>query len=355
MSQQLIFTNFVFEAIDDLIESINAPSVFVLVDDNTQQMVLPILQSQSKAVAAAKVINTPAGDTHKNLDALANIWNSLSNQGATRGSVIINVGGGMVTDLGGFAASTFKRGIKFINVPTTLLGAVDASVGGKTGINFNGLKNEIGVFNEAEAVIISTIFFTSLSMQEFLSGYAEMLKHGLLDSADTYAALLKYDVSSPVADPDALLRLVEQSVGVKSNVVEADPHEAGIRKSLNLGHTAGHAFESFAMKQGAPIPHGYAVAWGLIVELVLSHIKCGFPTDVLRQTVNFVKANYGTFAFTCKDYDDLLSIMSHDKKNPSPEQINFTLLSAPGEVHIDQYCTSDEIKNALDIYRDMMQ
>ena len=192
----------------------------------------------------------------------------------------------MVTDLGGFAASTFKRGINYINIPTTLLSMVDASVGGKTGINFNGLKNEIGVFNNAACVILDTQFLQTLDEANILSGYAEMLKHGLISNDKMWSELMNYDIEQP--DFSLLQRMVADSVQVKQRIVTEDPTEKGIRKALNLGHTAGHAFESFAL-QRTPVLHGYAVAWGLICELYLSNIKTGLPTDKMHQTVNFIK------------------------------------------------------------------
>ncbi len=190
----LLFTNSVERAIDDMAGKLNPVSVFVLVDSNTASFVLPRLRSQSKAIASATVVQTKAGEENKNLDSLASIWKTLGDQGATRSSLLINIGGGVITDMGAFAASTFKRGIPFINVPTTLLGAVDASVGGKTGINFNSLKNEVGLFREAELVIVSTTFFRTLTNAEMLSGYAEMLKHAMLSSREMTDRLLRYDI-----------------------------------------------------------------------------------------------------------------------------------------------------------------
>ncbi len=353
--QQVIFTNLVIEALDDMVSSLNAPNVFVLADANTAQFVLPILSSQSKVVAGANVITVPAGDVNKSIDTLQTIWKQLSNRGASRKSVIVNVGGGVITDIGGFAAATFKRGMRFINLPTTLLGAVDAAVGGKTGINFNGLKNEIGAFSDAEAVIISTMFFNTLPNQQLLSGYAEMLKHGLLDNAATLAALMRYDVTDGSAASDELLHLIKQSVQVKQNIVSADPRETGMRKALNLGHTSGHAFESFAMNdRHSPIPHGYAVAWGLVVELILSHMLLGFPAGTLHQLAAYVKDHYGYFQIECKDYQRLLELMRHDKKNDTQQDINFTLLRDTGRIEINQTASEDDIKAALDIYRDML-
>lgn len=351
----LIFTNHAFEALDDAVAKMGNPRVFVLVDDNTYTQVLPLFKAESEAVKHADVIITPPGDVNKTIEAASDIWKQLSDKGATRQSVLVNIGGGMVTDLGGFVAATFKRGIRFINVPTSILGAVDAAVGGKTGVNFAGLKNEVGAFVDADTVIITTEFINTLPKQELLSGYAEMLKHGLLDDKATLAALLNYDITNArlQEDPDKLLALVQTSVGVKSGIVESDPKEEGARKALNLGHTIGHAFESLAMERQSPIAHGYAVAWGLVAELILSNMKMGFPSDVLHQFAAFVKDNYSALALSCDDYPRLLELMSHDKKNATPDAINFTLLSDIGIAHINQTATPDEIKAALDIFRDL--
>ena len=254
----------------------------------------------------------------------------------------------MVTDLGGFAASTFKRGINFINIPTTLLAMVDASVGGKTGINFGGLKNEVGVFNDSKFVILDTEFLKTLDAENICSGYAEMLKHGLISTEAMWEELVSFDLANP--DLKQLQRMVGDSVKVKERIVEQDPHEKGIRKALNLGHTFGHAFESWALKR-KPILHGYAVAFGLIPELYLSVIKMGFPTEKMRQTVNFIKENYGTLNITCDDYDELIELMHHDKKNQNGI-INFTMMGGIGDIRINQTATVEEIKEALDFFRE---
>ena len=255
--------------------------------------------------------------------------------------------------MGGFAAATFKRGIRFINVPTTLLSAVDAAVGGKTGINFEGYKNEIGAFAPADAVVISTATFATLPTEELLSGYAEMLKHGLLSSAQDYNELLNFDIVN--ADLDRLLPLLEKSVRVKERIVEEDPREQGIRRALNLGHTAGHAFESLALEREAPVPHGYAVAWGMLVEMILSHLIEQFPSEELYRYATYLKEHgYGTPAITCDDYPRLLALMSHDKKNDTPDHINFTLLSHPGTPLIDRTADNTLITESLDIFRDLI-
>lgn len=350
--QRLIFTNLVASALDNIVTGLNPNGIFILVDENTENSVLPKIKTESSSIADVPVIKIKAGDTNKNIEALAHVWKQLGDLGATRSSLLVNIGGGMVTDLGAFAASTFKRGIKFINIPTTLLAAVDASVGGKTGINFNGLKNEVGTFCEADSVIISTSFFKTLPAEELKSGYAEMLKHALLTSTDEFNALTTTDITR--LDDDELLELLRRSVEVKRRIVIEDPHEKGLRRSLNLGHTAGHAFETMAMERKAPVPHGHAVAYGLIVSLVLSHMKFRFPSEYLYRMANYILDNYGAFAITCDDYHHLLQLMGHDKKNESTGQVNFTLLKDIGSVECGVTIPHDDIMAALDIYRDLM-
>jgi len=353
MEEKLIFTDGIGAAVDRIVAGSGAPDVFTIVDDNTARFCLPRLRESSQAVAASTVFTVKAGDAHKNLDAATDLWHSFIASGATRSSIVVNLGGGVVTDLGGFAASTFKRGMRYINVPTTLLGAVDAAVGGKTGINFGGLKNEIGVFSQPLATVVGTLFFATLPHRELLSGYAEMLKHALLSGPDALARALSFDISGAGHD-SALLGMLRASIGVKTRIVASDPTERGPRKALNLGHTAGHAFESLAAARLAPVPHGYAVACGCVVELVLSHLVLGFPSETLYQVAAFVKENYGGFAITCDDYPRLLEFMRHDKKNLSRGAINFTLLRIPGDAHTDCTVDSDNIRAALDIYRDLI-
>lgn len=350
MAQQLIFTADISVTLDQVLEGYAYDRLFLLTDENTRRSCLPLLSASTK-LATADLICIEPDDTHKTLQSLASVWQALSDRRATRRSVMVNLGGGMVTDLGGFAAATFKRGIRYFNLPTTLLGAVDAAVGGKTGINFNGLKNEIGAFAPAEAVLVTTAFFASLSREHLLSGFAEMLKHGLISSPAVYEPLFSLDLTRPDS-PEMLARL-EESIAVKRRVVEEDPFEKGLRKSLNLGHTIGHAFESLSHHRHQPVQHGYAVAWGLVGELILSHRRLGFPLDKLRRFASYVREHYGTFVITCDDYDYLCERMTHDKKNAASDAINFTLLSDVGQVVINQTATRDEITLALDLYRDM--
>lgn len=328
--------------------------IFVLTDTNTEKYCLPILQAalaSSPFKGEIERVCIPSSDLSKTLDSVSHVWRELQKGGATRHSLLINLGGGMVTDLGGFAASTFKRGINFINIPTTLLSMVDASVGGKTGFNFGGLKNEIGVFNDPHCVIISTEFLETLDTENIRSGYAEMLKHGLInrEGRPMFDELISFDIASP--DLAQLARMVGESVAVKEKIVIEDPLEHGIRKALNVGHTIGHAFESWAMRHDCPILHGYAVAFGMVAELYLACVKMGFPQDVMRQTVYYIKEVYGTLPITCDDYPELLELMTHDKKNTAGI-INFTLLGGIGDIHINQTATKEEIMEAMDFFRE---
>lgn len=349
--QKVVMSHDLEEVLTAAVADCEKDRLFILTDETTKALCLPVIERYD-CLKGAQVITIGATDTHKTLDSLAHVWEALGEGGATRHSLLINLGGGMVTDLGGFAASTFKRGINYINIPTTLLSMVDASVGGKTGINFRGLKNEIGVFNNAATVILDTQFLKTLDAENILSGYAEMLKHGLIDSEAHWAELVNFSLGNieSIETLGNLSKVLEKSVAVKQRIVTEDPTEQGIRKALNLGHTAGHAFESFALKH-QPILHGYAVAYGLVCELYLSCIKTGFPTDKMHQTVNFIHEHYGKMAITCDDYPQLMELMTHDKKNVAGI-INFTLLGGIGDIRINQTATKDEIYEALDFYRE---
>ena len=345
--QKVVISENLTETLATAIAECEHDRTFILVDETTERCCLPIV-SGLDCVRGAQIIVIGATDSHKTLESLSHVWEALGEGGATRHSLLINIGGGMVTDLGGFAASTFKRGINYINIPTTLLSMVDASVGGKTGINFRGLKNEIGVFSNASTVILDTTFLKTLDAENICSGYAEMLKHGLISNEKMWAELINFDLARP--DLQQLQTMVADSVAVKQRIVTEDPLEQGIRKALNLGHTVGHAFESFALKH-SPILHGYAVAYGLISELYLSTVKTGFPSDKMHQTVSFIKEHYGKMAITCDDYPTLLELMTHDKKNVAGT-INFTLLGGIGDIRINQTATKEDIYEALDFYRE---
>ena len=295
-----------------------------------------------------KKVVIPPDENSKKLESTSKIWEFLSKNGGDRKSLLINIGGGMLTDLSGFAATTFKRGIDFLNVPTTLLSQVDASIGGKTGINFNGLKNEVGTFKEPVAVIINTDFLKTIDKRNFISGFAEMIKHGLIKSPDHLAELTEFDIEN--IDYDLLQEVIRNSVNVKEYFVSNDLTEKNIRKALNFGHTAGHAFESLAMKQNRPILHGYAVTFGMILELFLSVKKCNFPSTDFERLTNWLLKIYGKFEISTNDFEQLYELMTHDKKNEAGK-INFTLLTEIGKIEINQDCKKELIYDALDFYK----
>ncbi len=348
--QQFVICKDLPSELQTFLADVDYDKLFVLTDTHTKEKCLPLVQDIPQLREAAQ-ITVPATDLHKNLESLAAIWTQLSENGATRHSLLLNLGGGMVTDMGGFAGATFKRGIRTINVPTTLMASVDAAVGGKTGINFHGLKNEIGAFYPPLCVFIDCEFLRTLDRDNILSGYAEMIKHGLISSMDVYTPVLLYDIDTQ--NFQYLNSLVAQSVAVKEDIVAQDPKERGIRKALNFGHTVGHAYESLSFRKDKPLLHGHAVAAGIVSELFLSHRACGFPMDKLSQVVYYIKEYYPPFAFDCKDYDALYELMLHDKKNEGGI-INFTLLGQVGDIRINQHLSKEQVLESLDFYRESL-
>ncbi|WP_163718287.1 3-dehydroquinate synthase [Mangrovibacterium lignilyticum] len=345
----IIFSQQIETELENIISSFASGKVFLLTEETPAKLCLPLIQSLIDKFQI-RTIKIKGGETHKSIRSVEQVWEVLSKFGADRKSLLINIGGGMLTDLGGFAASTFKRGMAFVNIPTTLLAQVDASLGGKTGINFNGLKNEIGVFNEPDAVIINTNFLKTIDYENFLSGYAEMLKHGLIKSPEHWAELMVYDLNH--IDYESLQEIIAHSVAVKEWHVENDLTEKNIRKALNFGHTVGHAFESYALHEGKPILHGFAVVYGMIAELFLSAKKCGFNAELLQSVSAWLLNKYGKFDITPSDYGALYELMTHDKKNEGT-RINFTLISKIGQVEINQDCSKELIFEALDYYRQL--
>ena len=323
--------------------------VFLATEERVDKLWVSTLDRFLESNAIKKVV-VPAGESNKKINSVQTIWQFLSENEGDRKSLLINIGGGMLTDLAGFAASTFKRGIDFLNVPTTLLSQVDASVGGKTGFNFNGLKNEIGVFKEPVAVLINTEFLKTIDRENFISGFAEMIKHGLIHSAEHLAELKEFDFEK--IDYDLLQEIIRHSVNVKEYFVANDLTENNIRKALNFGHTVGHAFESLAMKQNRPVLHGYAVAYAMIAELFLSVKVCDFPQKDCDELTKWMLEIYGKFDIEASDFDELYQLMTHDKKNESG-RINFTLLPNVGEIAINQNCSKDLILEALNYYKSL--
>ncbi len=334
--------------IKDILQNMHHDRLFVLTDKNTHALCLPKISHLDEIRAAQHIVIEP-NDTNKTIENLSLVWCFLSQNRATRHSLLINLGGGMVTDLGGFAAATFKRGIRYINIPTTVMASVDASVGGKTAINLGNYKNEIGAFYPPEHTLLTSIFLDTLPKTAILSGYAEMLKHALIDSDEEWKKIVNYRFST--IDYEKLNQMIFHSVAIKNEIVKKDPHENNIRKALNLGHTIGHAFESLALEKGQMLSHGFAVAYGLIGELYLSYLLLDFPKEKLLQTIRFIKKKYGAFPLSCDDYEKLYELMTHDKKNIG-DTIHFSLLEDIGKIKIDQCANKKLIFEALDFYRD---
>lgn len=317
--------------------------VFVLVDSNTEIHCLPLLQDALGPIEFDLIEITP-GEENKNIDFCIGIWRMLLDFGADRNSILINLGGGVITDMGGFAASTFKRGIDFVQVPTTLLSQVDASVGGKTGIDMDNVKNIIGTFTQPKAVFIHSAFLATLDERELRSGYAEVIKHGLI-----YDAFL-FEKLKSIAPVDLSPQIIYRSVEIKNEVVLSDPYEKGLRKILNFGHTIGHAVESYSLRHDkSPLLHGEAIAIGFICEAFLSAKKNGLPQSELTEIIKTIKSIYPGYNQDKASYPDLLEIMKNDKKN-NAGQISFSLLNRIGKCSFDIFCTEEEILESLNFY-----
>lgn len=322
-------------------------SIFILVDENTLQHCLPVLVTKVKKLTEAEVIELESGESNKTVEICMQVWRVLGELGADRNSLLINLGGGVITDIGGFIASTFKRGISFVNVPTTLLAQIDASAGGKTGVDLDGLKNEIGVFADPYALFIYPGFLRSLPKREMISGYAEALKHGLITDR-SYWDLLK---TLNVADSDSWEEIIIRSVQIKLEIVKADPKESGLRRKLNFGHTIGHAIETFFLEGSEKtLLHGEAVAAGMVCEAFLSTKNAGLTDAELDEISEILLGYYPAVELDPLHDHRLIELMRHDKKNSSGE-INFTLLESIGKAVINKKSTAREIIESLNYYR----
>lgn len=339
--ESIIFTTDAGMVLAELLDGTQHEDIFIVADKHTVLFCDRLFEKVDWLPSHVTVLD--CGEENKSVESVSRIWMMLSKQGARRSSILVCVGGGVVTDLGGFAASTFKRGMRCINVPTTLLAQVDASLGGKTGFNFNGLKNEIGTFSIPEKVIIDTRFLNHLPVRERMSGFAEMIKHGLLSNREYLIRLLNLEHQETTQE--YMLELIRRSVTIKNEIVTRDPREQGLRKVLNFGHTIGHAIESLSITRGTPLLHGEAVALGLVAELYLSVKEKGFPEEIYREVRNFVKQHYPPYPLM-NHVDTLYELMLHDKKNER-WGVNFTLLSGIGEFSLDNYCSKDLVVEAL--------
>jgi 3-dehydroquinate synthase len=317
--------------------------IFLIFETNTWNLCWPLIRD-FRPIPEKNILVLKAGEENKTIDQVMEVWDVLGRAGADRSSLVINVGGGMLTDLGAFATGTLKRGLACINIPTTLLAMVDASAGGKSGINFRGLKNEIGVIRQPLHVFLYLPFLRTLDRENLLSGYAEMLKAGLIADRHLWEELKAFNLNG--YDEEELGRLIWRSIEIKTDVVEADPEEHGIRKSLNFGHTFGHALESESMHAGHPLAHGYTVAFGMVKEAILSHHKLGLPITAVDDIQDAITRLYGEPPATLRQADILLEWMKFDKKNRN-NKINFSLIDAIGSCKVDIEASVEEIREAL--------
>jgi 3-dehydroquinate synthase len=334
--------------LDTFLEENNYSKLFILVDTNTNEYCLPHFLSMVATEVALEIIEIESGETFKSIDSCVQLWKTLTELGGDRKSLLINLGGGVITDIGGFVASTFKRGIDFINVPTTLLGMVDASIGGKNGVDLGNLKNQIGVINSPRAVLVDTVFLETLPQNEMRSGLAEMLKHGLIFDKEYWT---KFNDLAHLTSDD-LDDLIHQSIVIKNTIVSQDPTENGIRKALNFGHTLGHAIESYFLEDPnkTALLHGEAIAVGMILESYLSLQKELITKKEYQEIKTVIKSIFETVPFDEHDLDPIQNLLIHDKKNEFGK-VQFALLDGIGKIKINQHAENKWITDAFEDYK----
>lgn len=307
-----------------LSESYSDAKKIILVDENTNEHCLDYIITNFEALSEAEVILLPAGEEFKQLDILQNVWEALTDYGVSRHDLVINLGGGMITDLGGFMASCYKRGCAFINIPTSLLAMVDASIGGKTGVNLGHFKNQIGVFSNPVAVYIDPAFLTTLPDEELLSGYAEMLKHGLIRDASLFQEVVLAMQNSEVPN----IELLEACILVKHAIVTEDPTEIGVRKILNFGHTIGHVIEGHFMEKG-PLTHGHCVALGMVMESYIAQRRGLLSDEAFEEIQKVIFKFYPLPLYSNDEISEMVEMLYNDKKNEGGK-IKTSLLSKIG-------------------------
>ncbi len=337
-----------FSQLNRFLEELKPTQIIILTDENTHEFCLPTLLGNMETEIPFEIIEIDPGEEMKTLETAAQLWDILIEFGTDRGALFINLGGGVITDLGGFVASTYKRGISFINIPTTLLGMCDASIGGKTGIDHQFLKNVIGTFARPEKIFLYPPFLTTLPQEQLRSGFAEMLKHGLIADAQHWAAL----TSISALTPEALYPLLQTSMMIKQEVVQQDFKEINIRKTLNFGHTIGHAVESLFLQKNEPILHGDAVALGMICETVLSVSAGRLNENDAENIIGNLVRYFGVLSLSLMTDDEILGMMKNDKKN-TEGTIKFILLDHLGQASFDHIVSQEKIRYALHYYREL--
>ncbi|MBL4623891.1 MAG: 3-dehydroquinate synthase [Flavobacteriales bacterium] len=341
-----VFVGDVLSKADELIATHYARcKKVILVDENTAKHCLPQVQ-QLPSLLNAEVLQIQSGEENKSVETTSRIWKYLSSIKIDRTALFINLGGGVIGDMGGFAASTYKRGIDFINFPTTLLSQVDASIGGKLGIDFEGLKNQIGIFKCPKAVFVHTEFLQTLDERQVVSGFAEIIKHSLIASRSYFDEIQELNFEE-IMELDNIIR---QSVEIKNQIVLRDFEEKNIRKTLNFGHTIGHAIESHFMKGEKPLLHGEAIAIGMICETYLSYLAGFILMEDAMEVANYINSVFPKVELNSTNYHRLIELMQHDKKN-TRAGINFTLLKSIGVAEVNQVCDVDQIVESLDFYK----
>lgn len=344
--ESIIFSGNIAQDLDRFLKNKKFSKLGIIADSNTVGACYSLI---AEALPEHDYFSFEAGEVNKTLETCSKIWQWMTDQGFDRKALIINLGGGVTGDMGGFCASTYKRGVRFINIPTTLLSQVDASVGGKLGIDFNGFKNHIGVFNEPEAVIISTAFLTTLPLPELRSGYAEVIKHGLIRNENYFESLKTHGWGNQNWSD-----IIEKSVSIKREVVEKDPREEGLRKILNFGHTVGHAVESFYLDTDRHLLHGEAIAVGMIAEAYLSKKLCGLPASSLDIITKFILFVYDEVLLPSEHLESITQLCFQDKKNDG-KVINCSLLRRIGECDYNIPVTSEDIIESLNFYNSLQQ
>jgi 3-dehydroquinate synthase len=335
-----------FSQLNDFLHSKSFSKIFILVDENTHEYCLPVLLGNLETDLAFEILEIEPGEEMKNIQTANQLWEILTEMQADRKALVINLGGGVITDMGGFVASTYKRGVQFINIPTTLLSMCDASIGGKTGIDLMHYKNMVGTFTFPEHIFVYPKFLETLPYKELRSGFAEMLKHGLIADEKHWENLIHISK----LDFETVIPHISTSMEIKQNVVQQDFQEKNIRKTLNFGHTIGHAIESLCLNQGNPILHGEAVAMGMITETHLSFLEELISEETCNIVIENIQKYYPYLDISDFKDEDIFELLINDKKN-TDSKINFSLISAIGSCTFDYQCSKKNISSSLDFYR----
>lgn len=345
---QVVFGLEGYQKLNQLIQENAYSKLFILTDDHVNECCIPHLLPQLAIQIEFEIIEIESGEEQKTIETCQEIWTILSEFHADRKALVVNIGGGMITDLGGFVASTYKRGVDFVNIPTSLLSMVDASVGGKNGVNLNGLKNMVGTFTQPQLVIVDVTYLETLPGNQMRSGLAEMYKHGLIADVSYWNHLKNLDQMTT----EDLEQLIYFSVYIKNEFVTADPHEQNVRKALNFGHTLGHAIETYSHQNRAiaPLLHGEAIAIGMVLEAYLSYKMNFISKEMYNEIQNTLNLMFETVAFSKNDIEICIELLKHDKKNTS-DTVQFVLLEQIGQFVIDQNVPQEWIYEAFEAYQ----